>query len=572
MRCFTIYNILLIFSLIVYFNESYGNSLAYYQDILERSGKEYTAGNYAKSLEYLIEVKTFAEVSNHIELQMHALNNMGIVYTGILDYEKAIECYLEAYQIAIKEQDKRLEMAILSNISELYSINNEPYKAKEYVEKAYEGAIQIKDSLRAGRYATNLASFANQTGDLIQAEKYIDIAMSMLEGQTGDSSLLIITKLVEVENLYLKKEYNKAEQLAMEVLDEVYKIKNDELTIENLLLLSKINQQKNHIPKSINYAKECFGYNPNLPVLIEIYQQLSSLFRINNSLALALEYQDSVMIIKDSLAKITDMSRVANNQIRFDLINSEKELAENRTKQKSERKFFISATSFVIILILVLLWIFRIRSIKNKQYKIISELELDKEKNNKLLLEQQLREQEALTLLAQEQLNNEQLLLRQQLHEQEVLSSLEQERLNNEIDLRNRQLMIKILFQSERNELIKEIVNTLSSIPDYDENKILCSVIQQLKLQLKESSDWNSFLTYFEQINPSFLSSLKKYHPELTVNEIRLLSYVYLNLDTKEISKLLNITPNYCRKKKQRISKKINISTSDIYDYIINFV
>ena len=571
MKFFNFYKILLLISFI-YINESHGNSLAYYQDILEQSRKEYISGNYAKSLEYLIEVKAFAETNNHVDLQMHALNNMGVVYMDLLDYEEAIKCYMDAYKIAIKGPYKEEEMSALNNISHLYSITNDLDKAKEYLEKAYEGAIQLKDSLRAGRYATNLGSFANQMGNLGQAEKYLDIAMFMLEGQTGDSSLLIITKLAKVENLYLKKEYNKAEQLAIESLDEVYKIKNDELTIENLLLLSKINQQKNHILRSINYAKECFDYNPKLPVLIDIYQQLSELFRMNNSLALALEYQDSAMMMKDSLAKITDMSRVANNQIRFDLINSEKELAENRSKQKSERKFFIFATTFVIILILILLWIFRIRSIKNKQYKIISELELDKEKNNKLLLEQQLKEQEALALLAQEQLNNEKLLLRQQLNEQEVLSSHEQERLNNEIDLRNRQLMTKILFQSERNELIKEIVDTLSGIPDYGENKILYSVIQQLKLQVKESSDWDSFLTYFEQINPSFVSSLKKRHPDLTINEVRLLSYMYLNLDTKEISKLLNITPNYCRKKKQRISKKINIPTSDIYDYIINLV
>ena len=548
------------------------NTIEYYENLLDLSRKEYVAGNYAKSLEYLIEVKVFAEINNHVDLQMHALNNMGIVYMDLLDYEEAIKCYMDAYKIAIDGHYKEEELSALNNISHLYSMTNELNKATEYVERAYEGAIQLKDSLRAGRYVTNLASFANQMGNLIQAEKYLDIAMAMLERQTGDSSLLVTTKLVKVENLYLKKEYTKAEQLAIETLNEGYKIKNDELTIENLLLLSKIYQQKNQISKAINAAKECFNFNPKLPNLIDIYEQLSELFRISNFLSLALNYQDSVMMMKDSLAKITDMSRVANNQIRFDLINSEKELAENRAKQKSERKLFIFAVACVIVLILILLWIFRIRSIKNKQYKIITELELDKEKNKKLLLEQQLKEQKTLALLTQEQLNNEKLLLRQQLHEQEVLSSLEQERLNNEIDLKNRQLISKILYQSERNELVKEIINTLSSIPSYDENRILYSVIQQLKLQLKETSDWDSFLTYFEQINPSFVSSLKKYHPDLTINEIRLLSYMYLNLDTKEISKLLNITPNYCRKKKQRISKKIKVPTSDMYDYIINIV
>jgi len=572
MRFSNFFKVILVFSFIYMNNICYGNSLPYYRDMLELSKKEYIAGNYAKSLEYLKEIKAFADANSHIELQMHALNNMGIVYADILDYEEAMKCYMEAYQIAIKGSYKEEEICALNNISYLYSITDELNKAKEYVEKAYKGATQLKDSLRAGRYATNIGSFANQMGDLTQAEHYFNIAISMLNGQTGDSSLLVITKLGRVENLYLKKEYNKAEQLALETLEEANKIKHDELIIENLLLLSKIYQQKNDIFKAINYVKKCFEYNHRLPSLIKIYEQLSVLSRTNNSLSLALEYQDSVMMIKDSLAKITDLSRVANNQIRFDLINSEKELAENRTRQNSERKLFIAIMAFVAILVVVLLWMYRIRSIKNKQYKLISKLELDKEKNKKLLLEQQLKEQETLALLAQEQLNNEKLLLKQQLHEQEVLSLHEQERLNNEIDLKNRQLITKILFQSERNELIKEIIQTLSGIPNYAENGVLRSVIQQLKLQLKETSNWDSFLTYFEQINPSFVSSLKKRHPDLTINEVRLLSYMYLNLETKEISKLLNITPNYCRKKKQRISKKIDIPTGDIYDYIVNIV
>ena len=572
MRFSNFFKIILIVSLIYVTHICYGSSLPHYLDMLELSKKEYIAGNYAKSLEYLKEIKAFADANNHIDLQMHALNNMGIVYADILDYEEAMKCYMEAYQIAIKGNHKEEEICALNNISYLYSITNELNKAIEYVEKAYKGAIQLKDSLRAGRYATNIGSFANQMGNLVQAEHYFNIAMSMLNGQTGDSSLLVITKLGRIENFYLKKEYNKAEQLAIETLKEANIISHDELIVENLLLLSKIYQQKNDIPQAINYAKKCFEYNYRLPVLINIYEQLSILFRTSNALSLSLEYQDSVMIMKDSLTKITDLSRVKNNQIRFDLINSEKELAENRTKQSSERKLFIAIIAFVIILAFVLLWIYRIQSIKNKQYKIITKLELDREKNNKLLLEQQLKEQETLALLAQEQLNNEKLLLKQQLHEQEVLSSLEQERLNNEIELKNRQLITKILFQSERNELIKEIIHTLSGIPDYAENNVLYSVIQQLKYQLKETSNWDSFLTYFEQINPSFVSSLKKRHPDLTINEVRLLSYMYLNLETKEISKLLNITPNYCRKKKQRISKKLNIPTANIYDYIVDIV
>ena len=572
MRSVNLCKIILIGALICINHICYGNSLSYYSEVFELSKKEYLAGNYAKSLEYLKEIKTFADANGHVDLQMHALNNMGIVYADILDYNSAMKCYMDAYQLAIDGSYKEEEICALNNISHLYSVTNELDKAREYVEKAYRGAIQLNDSLRAGRYATNIGSFANQMGDLAQAEQYLNIAMTMLVGQTEDPILPFITQLIRIENLYLKKEYNKAEQLANEILGQIYEINNDELIVENLLLLSKIYQQKNDTYKAIAHAKTCLNYNSKLPDLIEVYEQLSVLFRINNSLSLALEYQDSVMMMKDSLSKITDMSRMKNDQIRFDLINSERELAENKAKQNAERKLFIAIIAFIVVFIFVLLWIYRIQSIKNKQYKIITNLELDQEKNNKLLLEQKLKEQETLALLAQEQLNNEKLLLKQQLHEQEVMSLHEQERLNNEIELKNRQMISKILFQSERNELVKEIVDTLSGIPNYAENKILFSVIRQLKSQLKETSDWDSFSTYFEQINPSFVSSLKKQHPDLNSSEIRLLSYMYLNLETKEISKLFNITPNYCRKKKQRISKKLNVPTSNMYEYIVNII
>ncbi len=550
----------------------YGDALSQYKDLFDKSKKEFDNQNYVKSLEYLLEAKSIAETNNWLNMRMHALNNMALVYTEIPDYEKAMECYLEAYQITIKEPSKEEEICILNNISHLYSINKDFDKAKEYVRKAYEGAIQLQDSLRAGRYATNLGSFANQTGDLEQAEKYLNIAMIMLKDQTGDSSLLLITKLVKVENLYLKKEYQMAEKLALVVLEQTSEIQDNDLKIECLLRLSKIYQQKKEFQKAIKAAKEALTSNPKLPATIEIYQQLSDLYRDIDVPYLALQYQDSVMTKRDSLIEIKDRAQLMNNQIKFDLINSEKELAENKAKQKTERLLFIFIIAFIIVFVLILIWVFRIQSTKNKQMKIITGLELEKEKNEKLLLEQQLKEQETLTLLSQEQLNNEKLLLKQQLHEQEVLSLLEQERLNDEIDAKNRQLTSKILFQSSRNELIEEIIHNLTEIPNQSENPVLRSVIRKLKAQIKESTDWNSFLTYFEQINPSFLSSLKAKHPDLTANEIRLLSYMYLNLDTKEISKLLNITPNYCRKKRQRLSKKMKIPTSSMYNYLINIV
>ena len=542
----------------------YGDAQSQCEILLSKSQKETKVRNYAKSLEFLLEAKTIAENNNLLFMQIQSLSKMAYIYREILDYEKAMECYLEAYQIVIKEPDREYrieENRILNNISGLYYTNKDFGKAKEYIYKAFTSAVQLQDSSLAGGCATNLASYANRTGDLEEAEKYLNIASVMLKNQIVDSLLLLIAKGVRMENLYLKGEYNKAEQLALDILNQNLAHSNTEFKVETLMQLSRIYQRKNELQKAIKAAKEALSISPNLLISAEIYEQLSTLYLETDEPYLAIQYLKSMIKTKDSLAMVTDMANIMINQVKFDLVNSEKALAENKAKQKEERMFFIFIVAFIILSVLILVWVFRVKSTKSKQLKVITELELEKQTNEKLLLEQE-------KLL----LEREKLLLEQRLKEQEVLSLLEQQRLNDEIDTKNRQLAAKILFQSSRNELIKEIIQVLTKIPNHSEDPILRSVIQRLKTQEKELTDWDSFLFYFEQINSSFLSSLKGKHPDLTASEIRLLSYMFLNLDTKEISKLFNITPTYFRKKKQLLSKKMKVPTSEMYSYLTNIV
>ena len=525
---------------------AYGDVQSQCQVLFDKGNKEIAMQNYAKSLEYFMEANTIARTNNLLIYQMKALNSMARIYREILDYEKAMECHLEAYRLAIKDPEKRYvkeEIRILNNISGLYNINKEYDKAKEYVRKAFETAMQLQDSLLAGGSATNLASFANRTEDLDEAERYLNLAEIMLKNQNKDPLLLLIKKAVRMENLYLRKEYNKAEQLALEVLDECITLSHNEFKVETLLSLSRIYQKKKEYQKAIKMCKEALNSNPKLNISADICEQMSKVYLDMDAPHLAIPYLDSVIVIKDSLAKLTNMNNIMINQVKFDLINSEKALAESKAKREAERTLFIFIMLFIIFSILILVLVFRIKFARNKHQKLLTDLELEKQKNEKLFLEQQLKEQE-------------------------VLSLREQQRLHDEIDAKNRQLAAKILFQSSRNELIKEIINTLTKIPNQSEDLILKSAIRKLKEQINESTDWNGFFIYFEQLNPNFLSALKEKHPDLTANEIRLLSYMYLDLDTKEISKLFNITPIYFRKKKQLLSQKMKVPTTEMYRYL----
>ena len=518
----------------------YGNSeRKYCENILDSARKGYSRRDYVESLQNLIKAKQLAEESNWTDLEIDALNGIGTVYADLFDYDKAMEYYLESYKIALKESDKKRELLIINNIAKIYFINKDYSKAKEYTEMAYQIAIYLNDSSRIGLLSSNLASILHKTEDFALAEKYINISLKMLNGDTNKPEYLT-SQIIKTENLYLQKKYSEAEQIGISTWKQLQKTEHT-FKPYFILILSKIYQEKGDFKRAIDYAKKALKSKPDIQTCIDIYTHLSDLYLLNDACSLALQYKDSAIMALDSLRKVNNSDYLESNLIRFELINSEKQLSENRIKQRTDRITFAVIAFFILLLASFLLWM---QSIKNKQKKLF---ELERGKNEKLLLEQKLKERETLALL-------------------------EQERFKNEIENKNKQLIANTLFQSNRNKLIKELIEAFSTTPLQSEGSILKSIIKKLKVQLEDYGDVNNFLRQFEQINPSLLLLLKEKHSNLSHEDIHLLSYVYLDMDIKKIAHLLNISVSACQKRKERLAVKLGINTIDLYKYLLSIM
>ena len=565
------------------------NTRKYCETLLDSAKKEYYARNYAKSLEICTSLRPIAKENEFIELEVTTLNLIGLIYLDLFDYDNAMDCFVEVYDMAIKSSNLKAEIFALSNITLIYEENDEFDKSLDYLKKAYTISLKLGDSIKIGEMAANIANIAIKIGDVALAEQYITIAKNI---QTDDKRHLINTQLVIIAFLMLKKDYAMAESMALYTLQQeiapIYKIRL-------YFRLSEIYQKKGDFEKAIQYTHELLKGKSTTVEKIAAYKYLSELYQQTDSLALALQYKDSLVQSKDLLFKTSSKQYMETSRIQIDLLNSEKELAENRAKQKIERIIFMVVIIAIFVLAVVFIWILRIQSIRNKQRKQITELRLEQEKNQNLLqqeqlnneklrleqqlsneklrLEQQLKEQETIALLEQERLQNEvneKLLLKQRLKEEEMMRLLEQERLNNEIETKNKQLLAKALSQSDRDELLKEVLSLLSNISQQSDNPQLGITMRKLKTQLKKSTDWDDFLTQFERINPSFFYSLKEEFPTLTTNDIHLLSYIYLNLDTQKISDLLNISIETCQKKKLRLANKMGLKTTELHVFLVN--
>lgn len=503
---------------------------------------------HTHSLELLTKAQSIAKENNWHEQIFLSTNNIGANYYYMLDYGEALDHYLEAYTIAIRNLDEDHEMIVLNNIAILYSKEKDFDKAEEYFQKAYQIATKKREQVKIGMYAVNLGIVANKTNQLNKAKDYIKEALPLLQ---NNPDVLLQAKIALAENNLLLKNYERADDIAREILTQLEEKPSDENQIATLLILSKIHAEQNNYPEAIDYTVEALQTNSNPDIKVDLYAHLAKLYTDTGQLDLALQAKDSIIQLNTELSRIKNSRVFEANKVKFEIQNYQKELQINQEKLKAERKIFYGLIGFAVLIIALIAWALRNSFIKNKQRKIIHKrteeilaLELEKKESDNLLLEKQLKEKEVRTLL-------------------------EQEKLKNEIESKNRKLAAKALHQSNKNELIEHIINTLSTQTEVSKNAHLKAQIQQLKNHLKNDGEWDDFLTHFEEVNHGFITSLKEKHPTLNANDIRFISYMYMNLSIKEIALLLNITPEACRKRKERISKKMGIpDDTDLYFYL----
>lgn len=504
--------------------------------------------NYVKSLELLTEAKSLAEKNHWYKQLFLANNNIGANYYQMLDYGEALKYYLESYNIAIKELDPKYEMVVLNNIAILYSKEKKNEQAKYYFKKAYDIAKENKDNLKIGLYAMNLATVCHETNNLAEGKKYVIESLPYLKKDPGFYAMAEVT-LAQNDLLSgnAKQAREKAEYLYANTKDLQY----NNVGVLILLVIIEAHLNEGNYALSEANAYKLLASNPDLDTKKTVFDLLSKTYSKSKSFEKALQYKDSIIAAEVKLNELKNGRVFENNSVKFEIQDYKNQIAINEEKRSAERQWFFYIITFIIAIVTIIILILRNVLIKHKQKKLIAErnqkvtaLELEKEKTENLLLEKQISEKETTALL-------------------------EQERLKNEIEARNRKLSAKALYLSGRNQLIEEVITSLSQLPELSKNQSLTGHIKQLKSHLKTDNEWDSFITHFEEVNHGFINQLKQMHPSLTSNDIRFISYIYMNLSSKEIASMLNITAEACRKRKERIVSKMELAEDvSLYDYL----
>jgi len=109
----------------------------------------------------------------------------------------------------------------------------------------------------------------------------------------------------------------------------------------------------------------------------------------------------------------------------------------------------------------------------------------------------------------------------------------------------------------KKNELLHRIRNQLQASTDANRN--INSVIRTIDKNTDEKETWNLFKEAFENADQDFFKKIQQRHPSLTNNDLKLCAYLRLNLSSKEIAPLLNISVRSVEVKRYRLRKKMEL-------------
>jgi DNA-binding CsgD family transcriptional regulator len=253
-------------------------------------------------------------------------------------------------------------------------------------------------------------------------------------------------------------------------------------------------------------------------------QHLADLKTHEQAYEQALRYTGEMMHIKDSVNTTEKEKMLENLEIQFKILDQQKELE----LVKKDKRFF-KLTSYLLwggiglLIAIAMVIILFLKRINKRDQQLLQK----KEELQQAFIQQQM---------------------------------LKDEQMRNEIDFKESQLSALTLQMLQKSELMKELKEKLEANQPGNPHNELSRIINK---GFNQDKEWDDFNVYFESINRNFYTKLRELFPDVSANDLKICALIKLNLSSKEMAGILNISPDSVKTARYRLRKKLQLNTED---------
>ncbi|MBK6964723.1 MAG: tetratricopeptide repeat protein [Bacteroidales bacterium] len=491
------------------------------------------------------------KLQNAVEISNN-LNNIGTNYFYLSQFDKAIEYFGQTLYLDRKSGDSAAIATSLNNMGMVYSRWGKHRQAIGFYEDAlgYTPAGPSK-AIRL----SNIGMAWYYLKDYNTALEYLYKALRI--DQKYNQKIKVGIRKNEISTvLAAKGKYNEAIRLNEEALIIFRETGIKESQIITLTDMGNIYRQLGQT----NKAERCFlessaiaNENHSLFNLARNYKSLYELAEENNDYKKAYEYFKKFSSINDSVFSAEKHKQLANFEILYETEKKEKEnqllLLDIELKQRKQRL----GIAIIIGLALILLLTYNFLRIKSKNLKQSQRL---------------LKQEQDLARLRIKSKEAENKMLEDRIFAEQQINRLEREKYLAELEYKNIQLANSTINLVNKNEILGEIRDKLKTNHKTD---IIHEVVQFINANTDIDQDWHKFKATFEEVHAGFFDRIQAGFPQLTDHDIRLSAYLRINLSSREIAGLMNVSLDATNKGRQRLRKKLNLEAeADLNGFLIS--
>lgn len=518
------------------------------------------SGNYSEARKYITYAREFSEEKNLIRLNAHALNSLGVTTRRIKGKSvEALEYYFGAMSIYEQFNDSSNLFRSYGNIANIFSSLKNYDKALEYNYKGLEVVLRTKnfrnainfyiniggihrsrgDStellnayLLSNKYAlqesgilpaytlNNLGSLYLQRGNPDSAKYYLDRALQISES-FGDSSVIYSVRFnlgklgVETGN-----QIDGLNQM-LAAKKGLMKLGLSNNRILNFLDISDVHAALDQLNNAILNAEEVYELGVkrgSSGIRLKALERLHVYYQMRGNHSKAYTLLQELYELQTRIYDEEEAAVVGGMEAERRLVKKEQEnlLLLNRSAIQDIQ---IENQRMVIILIgvvsvsIMFVGFFFVHQQKIK--KRLVELELKKTEQHKKLIE-------------------------------------------NELEYKSQQLVNFAMQITQKNEFIQSLKEKIKGA----ENPDIEGIAEIVKVNESITKDREEFEQYVQNVCEGFFVKLNQRYPEITSSDKRLAALLRLDLSSKEISTVLNISPKSVDMGRYRLRKKMDLEAS----------
>jgi len=501
------------------------------------------ANNFIDRQNYLLARQKYADaliINKRIDNQKQVAANyagLGLAYSNLQQSDSSIAYYLKAASVFKSENDSYNQAVVYGNIAAVYVKESLHPKAEPYLRMAIDLDDSLQNLYNLGRNYNTLGTVFSHAARYDSARHYFQKAIDLSRQAKDDfGGLMAKFNLGKAETQ--AGNYADGEEFLMEVFDFCENNDIAEGKIRSLLQLGENLRLQGNFLKSENYFKQALTLTraeKQSKLKAEALIGLSKL-AVDKTFSVTQNYLEAYQELTDSLSSQELKKHI--QELESSYHSKEKEaridlLEENLHNRKNQIRLWIAISILAIISFLVSILYFSNRQKQLRILKIVAE-----ERSEKAQLLQLKAETEA-KLKTQEAAKN---ALSRKMKTQEIIHQAEAygKLISTIHEIRVGLNEFKLKFRARKDT----------------------EAFDRILLQIDKANGLNplnDLMNAFKDLQPEFYTRLSEQHPELSPRELEICALISLNMTSKQISVLLNITIKSVEVARHRIRKKINL-------------